>query len=107
MLEIFRPFIHYGIHFGMPFAIAYYAYPKTFKKGLLILLAGILIDVDHLWATPFFQSDRCSVGFHLFHQWPFIGAYLLLVVWPKTRIFGYALLLHIIADLTDCGLMNL
>lgn len=107
MIETLRPFIHYGIHFALPFAIAGLWYRKRFTHALLILLGGILIDIDHLWASPLFDPERCSIGFHTFHQWPFIAAYLLLAIWPRTKLFGLAFLLHIAADMTDCFLMDL
>lgn len=107
MIEILRPVIHYGIHFAVPLIIAGTIYRKRFLYVAIVLTGGILIDIDHLWATPLFDPNRCSVGYHTFHQWPFIALYLLLAVWPKTRIFGFALLIHIAADATDCLLMNI
>lgn len=107
MNEILRALIHYGIHFGIPVLLAFWLYRPYFSRSLLILWGGILIDIDHLWATPLFDPERCSVGFHTFHQWPFIALYILLLFWRRSRIVGLALVIHIMADLTDCYLMNL
>ncbi|WP_254073674.1 DUF6122 family protein [Cellulophaga sp. HaHaR_3_176] len=98
--------IHYGIHFLVPFLIGYFFYTDNRQKAILILLAGILIDVDHLFTSPIFVSNRCSINFHFFHQYWAIALYFCLLFFKKTRIFGIALLLHIIADYTDCYLMS-
>lgn len=105
--ETLRPLIHYGIHFALPLAVAWYFYRTSILKSVLILWGGIAIDIDHLWANPIFSSQRCSLGFHLLHQWEFVGLYALLFLIPKTRLLGLALLIHILADGTDCLLMNL
>lgn len=107
MNELLRDLVHYGIHFVFPIIIAGLFYRNTFKTSTGILLAGIFIDIDHLWANPIFDPDRCSIGFHTLHQWPFILLYALLLFFPRCRIFGIALLLHIFADMCDCLLMNL
>lgn len=99
--------IHYGIHFIVPILIGYFFYTDNRQKAILILLAGILIDVDHLFATPIFASNRCSINFHFLHQYWAIALYFSLLFFKKTRIFGIALLLHIVADYTDCFLMSL
>lgn len=101
-----RPLIHYGIHFLAPVIIAWLWYRPQFKKACIILLSGILIDADHLWAHPVFDPHRCSIGFHPLHTYSAIAVYALLFLVPKTRLFGLALLLHIAADATDCLLMH-
>lgn len=70
------------------------------------MFAAIAIDIDHLWASPVFDPNRCSIGFHLLHSYALIGIYVLLLFWKRTRIIGIGLVIHIIADLTDCLLMN-
>lgn len=100
-----RFIIHYGIHFIVPFLISYFFFKKTFFKTSAILLAAILIDLDHLLAEPVYDSLRCSIGFHLLHSYIAIIAYTLLFYWKKTRIIGLAALLHMLADITDCILL--
>lgn len=102
-----RPLVHYGIHFVLPFAIAFLWYPKRWKGVALILLAGIVIDLDHLLARPVFDPNRCSIGFHPLHSYLAIAAYIVLLLFPKTRLAGLALLLHIAADSADCWLLSL
>lgn len=100
-----RHFIHYGIHFIVPIAIGFLFFKDHKLKVILILLAAICIDLDHLLANPVFDPNRCSVGFHPLHSYWAVGAYFILLAFKKTRLFGFALLLHIIADILDCYLM--
>lgn len=100
-----RHFIHYGIHFLVPILIAFWFFRKDWIKVAFILLAGILIDVDHLFATPLFDSNRCSIGFHPLHSYFAIMVYAVLPFFKTTRLLGLALILHIFADLMDCLLM--
>ncbi|UOB16913.1 DUF6122 family protein [Abyssalbus ytuae] len=97
-----RFLLHYGIHFILPFIIAGVFFKKDFLKALIILLGAIIIDIDHLPATPVFDSHRCSINFHLLHTYPFIAIYIALLFFKKTRLFGIALLNHIVADSIDC-----
>lgn len=100
-----RHFIHYGIHFIVPIAIGLLFFKDQKLKVILILLAAICIDLDHLLANPVFDPYRCSVGYHPLHSYWAVGIYFLLLVFKKTRILGFALLLHILADILDCYLM--
>lgn len=100
-----RFILHYGIHFLVPIAIGLLFFKENRLKVIVILLAGIVIDVDHLWADPIFDSDRCSIGFHALHSYWAIGGYAALLVFKTTRIFGLALLIHILADTVDCTLI--
>ncbi|WP_405415928.1 DUF6122 family protein [Maribacter sp. Asnod1-A12] len=93
---------HYGIHFIVPIFIAIYFYKENRLWSAVILLSAIVIDIDHLLATPIFEPNRCSINFHPLHTYWAIGIYTLLFIYQKTRIFGLALLLHIIADTVDC-----
>ena len=97
--------LHYGIHFLLPIVIALLFYKGHRVRAVIILWAGILIDIDHLWADPLFDPDRCSINFHPFHTYWAIACYFAILVPKRTRIFGLALLIHILADLTDCLLM--
>lgn len=97
--------MHYGIHFIIPILVAYIFYKPLFKTACIILLLGIIIDIDHLWATPIFSSTRCSINFHFLHSYYAIALYAMLFVIKKTRLIGLALLIHIAADTVDCLLM--
>lgn len=69
------------------------------------MLAGLLIDLDHLLANPIFDSNRCSIGFHPLHSNLAIGIYILLLFPKKTRLIGLGLIIHILADTIDCSFM--
>lgn len=66
----------------------------------------MLVDADHLLATPVFQADRCSLGFHYLHTGYAIAVYFVLLFLRKPfNIIGIGLLLHMLADLIDCVFM--
>jgi len=81
-------------------------YRPTWHKAYLLLLAGLAIDIDHLWASPIYDSARCSIGFHPLHGAVPIGIYVLLCVFSKTRIIGLGLLLHMALDAIDCVMLS-
>ena len=97
-----RFILHYGIHILVPIGIALAFYPGKRIKASLILLAGFLLDVDHLWAEPIFDPNRCSIGFHLLHSYLAIALYTALLIWKPLRIVGIAFLIHMVADAVDC-----
>ncbi|AEH01719.1 DUF6122 family protein [Lacinutrix sp. 5H-3-7-4] len=102
-----QPIIHYGIHFIVPLFFARLFFRQQWKKAYLIMFLGIIIDLDHLIATPIFQANRCSIGFHVLHSYYLIPLYVALVFPKKTRLIGLALIIHIIADTVDCWMMGL
>ena len=98
--------IHYGIHFIAPIVIALIFFRKHWKMAAFIMLCGIAIDIDHVLATPMFDPTRCSINFHPLHSYFAIGIYVVLALLKKTRLMGIGLLIHILADTTDCFLMQ-
>ena len=97
-----RPIIHMILHFAAPAVLARIAYPDTFARAWLIMVATMLVDLDHLIADPIYDAGRCSIGFHPLHQYPMLGIYALLMLAPKLRLIGIGLLLHMFLDVTDC-----
>ena len=101
-----QAFIHYFLHLGFPFFIAYFFFKKDWKQAYLILIATMLVDLDHLLATPIFQANRCSFGFHYLHTYHAMVVYMLLLFLKKPyRIIGIGLLFHMLTDLIDCLFM--
>ena len=100
-----QPIAHYGIHFLLPLLIAVLFYKKWFWKVYLIMIATMLIDVDHLLAKPIFDPNRCSINFHPLHSYYAIGIYLSMLIPNKTRVLAIGLLIHILADTVDCLFM--
>lgn len=90
----------------MPLSVALLFYPKSWRRPFFILLATMVVDVDHLLANPIYDPGRCSIGFHPLHQLGFIAVYLLLSVFPKTRLVGVGLLIHMALDSIDCQWTN-
>lgn len=66
------------------------------------MIATMLVDLDHLLADPIYDAERCSIGFHPLHSYPAIVIYVLMIVFPKTRIIGIGLVIHMILDYLDC-----
>lgn len=96
---------HYGCHFLIPLVVAFVFYKSDWKFAYLIMILGMLIDLDHLLATPIFNSNRCSINFHPLHSYFAIGFYVLLLIPKKTRLIALGLVIHIFADTVDCVLM--
>ncbi|HCY80761.1 MAG TPA: hypothetical protein DHV22_03720 [Xanthomarina gelatinilytica] len=65
----------------------------------------MLIDLDHIFANPMFDPNRCSIQFHPLHTYYAIGIYVLLLIPKKIRLIGLGLVIHILADTIDCLMM--
>ena len=106
MIEILKPFVHYFLHFAFPAFFAFIFYRKEWKKVYLLLLSTMLVDLDHLLATPIFDPNRCSIGFHPLHSYYAIIIYLLGLFFLKGnyRIIAIGLLFHMFTDWQDCYL---
>ncbi|WP_144887793.1 DUF6122 family protein [Lacibacter cauensis] len=94
--------IHYFLHLIFPIVLAFFIDKNHWLRVYLILLATMLVDLDHLFATPLYNPCRCSIGFHPLHSYLAIGGYALLLIPKKTRIPAIGLLLHMLADSIDC-----
>ncbi len=95
--------VHYFLHFGFPFFIAYIFFRKNWKRAYLILLATMLVDLDHLVANPIFQENRCSINFHPLHTFYAMAFYVVLLFFRKPfNIIGIGLLFHMLTDFIDC-----
>lgn len=101
---MYKPIIHYGIHFVLPLIVALFLFKNQWKKVYLIMILGMLIDLDHLLATPIFSPNRCSINFHPLHSYYAIAIYFILLIPKKTRLIGLGLVIHILADTVDCWL---
>lgn len=93
---------HLALHVLAPAIVARLGFADRWKRAWLIMTGTIVVDVDHLLATPIFDPNRCSIGFHPLHTWPAIGLFFLLAAIPKTRLVGLGLMIHIALDTLDC-----
>lgn len=101
-----QTFIHYFLHLIFPALIAYTFFKKEWRKVYFILLCTMLVDLDHLLASPIFQANRCSIQFHFLHSYYAMIIYIGLLFFRKPyRIIGIGLLLHMATDLADCLMM--
>jgi hypothetical protein len=66
------------------------------------MIATMLVDIDHLLATPIYDPARCSIDFHPLHQLKFMVVYLALCLFPATRLVGIGLVIHMLLDWLDC-----
>jgi len=94
--------LHYFLHLGFPFLVAWLFFRKEWKKAGLIMVLTLVVDMDHLLASPVFDPDRCSINFHPLHNYWAIGIYFAGVFYEKTRLVAIGLLLHMSTDLLDC-----
>ena len=101
-MDILRLGIHYGMHFLLPGIIAYVFFKKNWRTVWLILIATMLIDLDHLVANPIFDANRCSINFHPLHTYWALIVYVVLLIPQKTRVVAIGLLLHLLTDYIDC-----
>ena len=95
--------LHYSLHFFLPLIIAILFFKKEWKKVYVIMLLTMIVDLDHLLADPIYQADRCSINFHPLHSYYAIALYFIMSFFRKPfNIIGIGLVLHMIADFTDC-----
>ena len=100
-----RSAVHILLHFVVPGVVARVARRRQLWKAWGIMVATMVIDLDHLLADPIYDPNRCSIGNHPLHTVWAIAVYALLVVPSKTRLVGVGLMIHIALDAVDCQFM--
>src|SRR5690606_31173185 len=101
-----RALIHLCLHVLVPVVVARTCWPGQWKPAALWMLAGWIIDLDHLLADPVYAPGRCSIGFHPLHTWPAVAVYAGMLLPRRTRWLGTGLVIHILLDALDCVLMR-
>lgn len=111
--------LHLILHGVVPLAVALAFYRPRWARAALVLVATMVVDVDHLLASPIYDPERCSIGFHPLHRAPAILAYVLAFAFawgaarhataPRLRaaaslaeLAALGLLLHMALDGVDC-----
>jgi len=94
-----------ALHLLVPLAVAFLFYRQRWLKSTIIMLLTMLVDLDHLLATPIYDPNRCSIGFHPLHEPLVFPVYLILLCFPKTRLIGLGLVIHMVLDAIDCSMM--
>ena len=62
----------------VPVVAAVMAYRPAWRSAALLMLATMVVDVDHLIADPIYDAARCSIGFHPLHTVGPIAFYVIL-----------------------------
>ncbi len=94
--------LHLALHLVVPGLVAAVFVRGRWRRAWLVMVATMLVDVDHLLATPVYDAARCSIGFHPLHGPLAIVLYGALALPRATRLVGVGLLLHMALDGLDC-----
>ena len=94
--------VHLLAHVLVPGAVALLFFRSRWRYAWLVMLATMMVDLDHLLADPVFDPERCSIGFHPLHSLPAILVYALALALPLLRLVAVGLLIHMGLDGTDC-----
>ncbi len=94
--------LHIILHFFIPFILAKVFYAKNWLKVWGLLSLTMLVDLDHLLATPIYDPLRCSINYHPLHTGWAMAVYVLMLLSPKSRLVGLGLLIHMLLDWQDC-----
>ncbi|MBE27401.1 MAG: hypothetical protein CMN33_06930 [Saprospirales bacterium] len=97
--------IHYSLHVLFPGLLAYLLFRDNWKRAWLVMIATMIVDLDHLLAEPIFDPGRCSIEYHVLHSYWAIACYFVLLIFPKMRIVALGLLFHMLTDTIDCWMM--
>ncbi|AZA47717.1 hypothetical protein EG346_05715 [Chryseobacterium carnipullorum] len=104
-IALLKTFTHYFLHLVFPVFIALVFFRSHWKKAYLLMLATMLVDLDHLFAHPVFDPSRNSIGFHILHSYYAIAVYFLLLFFKgNIRIIAIGLLFHMLTDFLDFNL---
>jgi hypothetical protein len=117
-----RAIIHLLLHVLIPLIFAWLCAPQNkWKIVFVVMLATMLVDIDHLLATPIYEPNRCSILFHPLHQILPIVVYFMMALWPLCVLvlgrelkriefwfgwLGLGLLIHMLLDGLDCVWMR-
>lgn len=102
-----RPFAHLLLHVAVPGLVAALAFRRFWLRAWFVMVATMLIDLDHLLADPIYDPGRCGIGYHPLHSYPAIAAYAALTLVPRVRLVSVGLLLHMALDALDCVWLRL
>ena len=101
-----RASVHLLLHAVVPLVVAWVAFRPRWRRAWAVMLATMVVDLDHLVADPLYDPNRCSINTHLLHTPLPIAVYVALAIHPRTRLVGLGLVLHMLLDLHDCWWMG-
>jgi len=96
--------LHIFLHVVFPLLVAFVFFRKKYGKVYLVFMLTMLVDLDHLLASPIYEAGRCSINFHPLHSYWAIGFYIFLLFPLSTRWVAIGLLMHMGTDAIDCYL---
>jgi hypothetical protein len=97
-----RPVLHIVLHLVVPGIAARLCWARRPLRAWSVMIATMLVDLDHLLAETVYDPARCSLGFHPLHTWPALALYLAATAWRPSRLIGVGLVLHMALDGIDC-----
>ena len=97
---------HIALHFLIPALVAGIFFRRDWETAYLVMAATMLVDIDHLAATPVYDPGRCSIGFHPLHGFLPIALFVLLCFISKSRYVGIGLVIHMALDSLYCRLTS-
>lgn len=72
------------------------------KNASILIISSNLIDIDHLFVTPIYEANRCSINFHPLHSWYIFPIYFIGLLIKKYSFFFIGIILHLTLDYFDC-----
>ena len=111
--------VHIALHVMVPLLAALAFYRSRWRRATVIMIATMIVDVDHVLATPIYDPNRCSIGVPPLHTTPALVIYAALFVLPLIMgretdttdvrpsvsmlpLVGLGLLIHMALDGIDC-----
>ena len=94
--------LHIVLHFLVPAIVILLFFRKHWQAAYFVMIATMVVDIDHLLADPIYDPYRCSIGFHPLHELWFIAVYIALCFFPPTKFIGIGLTIHMALDAIDC-----
>lgn len=95
--------LHIVLHFAVPALVALVFFRSRWLSAWLIMIATMVVDLDHLVADPVYDPLRCSIGFHPLHSLVPVAVYVLMCFVPPLRLVGLGLVIHMALDAADCA----
>ena len=102
-----RSTIHLLLHILVPLVVAAGFFRHRWRRAAVIMLATMVVDLDHLLADPIYSPGRCSIGHHPLHSLPILVVYPGLILTRPTRLVGVGLVIHMVLDAGDCAWQRL
>jgi hypothetical protein len=98
--------LHIVLHLLVPALVTVVFFRKVWRFAFVVMVATMIVDVDHIFSNPIYDPGRCSIGFHPLHQVWLMVVYIALCLLPKTRLVGVGLSVHMALDSIDCQVTN-